>query len=203
MRGSRLFVLSIVTAVLVAGTAWALASDDPHPAPPDELFRGGTATVLDMARLTAGSPVASPGIVTGTPEGAKVFVLRSLDRGENTSREPGRTQFEVPLYDVLTGEVAGTSTHDFICDGFFSCEDIDTYILPEGLIRQQARVSFNQDGERPGWVLVGAAPAVGPLDGTGAFAGKQGSVQVAGWADVSEMPSAVRLNETYIITILP
>ncbi len=51
------------------------------------------------------------------------------DSAAHTSQNPARTQFDVPLYDVLTGQKIGRSTHDFICDGFFSCEDIDTYCL--------------------------------------------------------------------------
>ena len=48
-----------------------------------------------------------------------------------------------------------------------------------------------------------AAPDVAPLEGTGIFAGKEGSVRVAGWANTSELPNYMTLNEIYIITIHP
>ena len=214
MRHTRWYLLSAVAAVLVAGSAWALPgagssiSDSSPPAVAAStdlgIPEGQMATILDVARLTAPSPVAAPeNIDPGPPPGAEVIVLATRGRGQNTSKEAGRTQFETPLYDLVTGEERGLSKHNFICDGFLSCEDIDTYILPEGTLTRKARVSFNQDGERPGWVLVGAAPDVAPLEGTGIFAGKEGSVRVAGWANTSELPNYMTLNEIYIITIHP
>ncbi|HLF40421.1 MAG TPA: hypothetical protein VI854_02990, partial [Acidimicrobiia bacterium] len=155
------------------------------------------ATVLDMAQMMA----AGGGTIdSGPPPGSKVIVVAGRGVGQNTSTEPGRVQFEVPLYDVLTGEKVGRSTHDFICDGFFTCTDTDTYYLPQGSIEVTAPVSFNNDGARPGWVLVGAAPKDQPLKGTGEFAGKTGSVRVNGWAGLEDMSSQMRLDEIYVIT---
>src|SRR5688572_22757577 len=165
MRFHRWYLLTTAIAVLVAGTAWALpGTDSPsaaattHPAAEDlGIPDGRNASVLDVARLVAPQPVAAPeNIDPGPPPGSKVYIWVTHGRGENTSTEPGRTQFQTPLYDAATGEEVGLSKHNFICDGFLSCEDIDTYILPEGTLTKKAQVSFNQDGERPGWVLVGA-----------------------------------------------
>lgn len=212
MRCHRSYLLgTAIAAAVIAGTAWALPSTDPAfaaAASTAEDFgipEGQDATILDVARLTAPEPVAAPADVDplDRPPGAKVLVLASRGRGPNVSQEPGRVQFEVPLYDLVTGEQVGNSKHNFICDGFMSCEDIDTYILPEGTLTKKARVSFNVDGERPGWVLVGAAPDVAPLDGTGIFGGKEGSVRVAGWANTSELPDYMSLNEIYVITVHP
>jgi hypothetical protein len=212
MRNQRLYLLSTVIIVLLAGTAWTLPGSGAstpsasHGSPDAALaFVPDQATVLDVARLSAGEvPAAGPAALDpGPPPDSKVIVVAGRGRGANTSKDLGRTQFEVPLFDVFTGEQVGRSTHDFICDGFLSCEDIDTYYLPEGTLRNKARVSFNQDGERPGWVLVGATPDVGPLDGTGIFAGKTGSVRVNGWANPSELPNFASLEELYIITVHP
>jgi hypothetical protein len=212
MRAHRWYLLSTAVAVLVTGTAWALpAADSPAAGTTRDpaaghlgIPEGHNATILDVARLVAPQPVAAPeNIDSGPPPGAKVYIWVTHGRGQNTSKETGRTQFETPLYDAVSGDEVGMSKHNFVCDGFLSCEDIDTYILPEGTLTKKARVSFNQDGERPGWVLVGAAPDVGPLEGTGAFEGKTGSVRVGGWANTSELPDAMTLNEFYIVTIHP
>jgi hypothetical protein len=210
MRFHRWYLLSTALAVLVAGTAWARPGTGSPTATRDPaasdlgIPEGQNATVLDVARIVAPQPVAAPeNIDPGPPPGAKVYIWVTHGRGKNTSMDTGRTQFETPLYDAVTNEEVGMSKHNFICDGFLSCEDIDTYILPEGTLTKKARVSFNQDGERPGWVLVGAAPDVGPLEGTGVFAGRTGSVRVGGWANTSELPDAMTLNEFYVVTLHP
>lgn len=220
MRIHRLLVLGATGAALVAGTAWAVpapegtsaqpvsvaGSADPglpgvpaHDRDRQPALAGDQATVLDVARLAAGGASAMA-VDPGPPPGATVIVVAARGQAPNTSTEPGRTQFEVPLYDVVTGEQVGRSTHDFVCDGFFSCEDTDTYYLPGGSIVSNARVSFNADGQRPGVVMTGAFPEERPLEGTGVFAGKTGSVRVNGWGDLSKMPAEMILDEIYVIT---
>ena len=197
MHIHRLAVVGAAVVIVTAGTAWGLP-DSRSPAPERASEQPAEATVLDVAGMM---PAQEAGTIDpGKPEGAQVIVVAGRGVAPNTSTEPGRTQFEVPLYDVITGERVGRSTHDFICDGFFSCTDTDTYYLPQGSIRTTAKVSFNNDSERPGWVLVGAARRMHALDGTGEFAGKEGSVRVNGWAGVQDMPETMRLDEIYVIT---
>ena len=198
MRIHRLAVLGAATTLLVAGTAWGVPGPDTPITSHDKAVTGDPATVLDMAQTM---PAAEEGTLDpGKPEGAKVIVVAGRGVAPAAHEGPGRTQFEVPLYDVITGEQVGRSTHDFICDGFATCTDTDTYYLPQGSIRTTAKVSFNTDSQHPGWVLVGVAPKEQPLEGTGEFAGKRGSVRVNGWFGAQDMPDTARLDEIYVIT---
>lgn len=120
--------------------------------------------------------------------------------GRNVSTDPMRTKIEIPLYSVMTGEQVGMSTHNFACTPAGYCDDIDNYYLPEGTITTRAKVSYGPDSQQPGTFLVATHPKEHKLDGTGAFAGRTGSIRVTGLADVSRMPAEVTLDEIYIIT---
>ena len=157
------------------------------------------APVAVAATFVAGDSDPHP---SATTDGSKVIIVNGRGTGKvDGSSEPGRTKFEVPLYDVATGEEVGRSTHNFICNGPGYCEDIDTYYIGDSSLRTKALVSAQPDTQRgPGHFVVGTHPALAPLDGTGIFAGKTGTVRVSGFADGSKMPQEFTLDEIYVIT---
>lgn len=171
------------------------------------LAAGGTtlAAAAPSADVPAAVPAASPVGAIGqqdpfTPPGATVLIFAARGTGQNISDDPSRTQFEVPLYDVTTGAEIGRSTHDFICNGALTCEDNDTYFLPEGTLRVTSDVGIGPDTQRPGAVIAGAHPVEHQLDGTGDFEGRTGMVRIHGFDDVSTFPFAITLDEIYIVT---
>jgi hypothetical protein len=125
-----------------------------------------------------------------------------VETGRNVTTDPTRTIFTVPLYLLATGEQLGISTHNLSCltlavGGY--CDDIDTYYLPQGTIRSEAKVSVPPDPQRPGFFLTATHPSDRRLEGTGIFAGRTGSVRVTGLADQTKFPSEVTLDEIYVI----
>jgi hypothetical protein len=147
-----------VPGIPATGTAVSPGSGAPPVAPP------GSATMQTGGRLAAapGSGIhgATP-LVGGDGSGGSVILVNARGTGRNTSTDPQRTRFEVPLYSLTTGEQVGRSTHNFTCvTGPGYCDDIDTYHLSEGTIVSEARVSFGPDVQVPGTVFTPPIPRV-------------------------------------------
>jgi hypothetical protein len=153
---------------------------------------------LAVAAINVAGPDPHP---SPAVDGSKVLILNGRGTGKNVSYEPGRTKFEVPLYDVATGEAVGRSTHNFICNGPGYCDDIDHYYIGDSHFTARANVSAQPDSQRQGFFLVGTHPVERPFEeGTGIFVGKTGTVRVSGFADTSKMPAEMSLDEIYVIT---
>ena len=134
------------------------------------------------------------------PSDATVIIFAGRGTGRNVSTDPTRTRFEVPLFDVSTGEQIGRSTHNFSCNGALTCEDTDTYHLPQGTVVKTSDVSIAPHTQRPGTVTTATHPVAHQLGGTGEFADRTGMIRLHGFADISQFPRAITLDEIYILS---
>jgi hypothetical protein len=162
------------------------------------------------ATATTESPTHVPGAPTvgaqqdppqgAVTEGYTVRVLNSRGRSKNTPENGRNGGIDIPLFDLVTGRQVGTAHHNFFCMPPAYCQDVDTYVLPEGTLTVAGNVSVMPDPQGPdGWVMVHTPQNVHQLEGTGIFANRSGWVRTTGRAKVDKYPAEVELDEVHII----
>jgi hypothetical protein len=174
---------------------------------------------MSMPRLIRALPVALLAVVAGAlvlpttaPAGdAPAFkhgdfmALNSRGTAPNRSQDSMRTVYDFDLYSLATGERIGIATDDIFCSTTTPppCQVFDaktTFHLPDGEFTNHAQVTVVPDPQRPGWFLVASLPSSkGIISGTGAYAGRTGTVKLTGVNEGSKYPSELTVDDRWVI----
>ena len=137
------------------------------------------------------------------------MALNSRGTAPNTSTDSMRTVYEFDLFSLATGERIGTATDDVFCSTTTPppCQVFDaktTFHLPDGEFTNHAQVTVVPDPQRPGWFLVASLPSSkGIIDGTGAYAGRTGTVKLTGVNEGSSYPAELTVDDRWVIDFDP
>lgn len=159
--------------------------------------------------LVAGA-LALPGTAAGDPAAFRhgdFLALNTRGTAENTSTDPMRTVYEFDVYSLATGERIGTARDDVFCSTTTPppCQVFDaktTFRLPDGEFTNHAQVTVVPDPQRPGWFLVASLPSSnGIISGTGAYAGRTGTVKLTGVDEGSRYPDELTVDDHWVIEL--
>lgn len=139
------------------------------------------------------------------PPGAEIIAVNVRGMGQRVASAPDRLVRTVELYS-MTGEGIGTATRDFAFTGPNTGDDVMTFHLPDGDLVSRAVLTFSPSSTDPGFVYVSTRPqgdTIVPDRGTGAYAGRNGRVRMAGWHDGREFPERAAFDDFFVIQLEP
>ncbi len=175
-------------------------------------MRRVTVRALPFVALVLGALVLPPMAPAGDPPPFRhgdFMALNSRGKSPNVSSDSMRTVYNFDLYSLATGERIGTATDDVFCSTATPppCQVFDaktTFRLPDGEFVNHAQVSVVPDPQRPGWFLVASLPSSkGIISGTGAYAGRTGTVKLTGVNDGRNYPAELGVDDRWVIEFDP
>lgn len=157
-------------------------------------------------------PVAAPADDAMAFRNGDFMALNTHGTATNTSKDPNRTVFSFDLYSLGTGQKVGTGVDDVFCStekpppcAVFDA--ITMFHLPDGDLVNHAQVSVAFDPQKPGWVIVAAGgdgtKSIVTDKGTGAYAGRTGSVRLRGVDDTSHYPNRLTQDDFWAVELDP
>jgi hypothetical protein len=101
---------------------------------------------------------------------------------------------------MVTGEKVGTATHN-ISPPSALMDHVMTFHLPNGDLVVHSTESVTPDPQHPGLFLIGIHEKnnIVAAKGTGAYAGRTGTVTMSGWHDGNNFPDQASFNDFYLI----
>jgi hypothetical protein len=153
------------------------------------------------ATIRVGVPTADA--ATAAPGNRLALNFRGL--GSLEPAEPGRFQWTTDLFSMATGEKVGTATNNADLRAPMM-DHVMTFHLPDGDLVAHSTESVIPDPQYPGYALIGIHPREDNIvagKGTGAYAGRTGTVTMSGWHDGSKLPGQATFNDFYLIELDP
>lgn len=165
--------------------------------------------VSPIASADGRGSTASP--MTAAAAG-RYIAVRTLGTARNESSDPLRQRFTFPLSSLVDGSVVGTATDDIACSQSTPppCAVIDAIttfrftqgMFPLGTIINHAQVSIAPDVQRPGFIVNGARSSQPTIQsGTGAYAGRSGTVVLSGANDIRSFPTQLSQDDLWLIEL--
>lgn len=179
-------------------------------------------TLVTVALGVSFSPIASAqlapapaghGSGAASPATAAQYIpVHTMGTARNESTDPAVQTFTFPLYSMVDGSLVGTATDVLTCSQTVPppCAVIDattTFRLiqggfPLGTILNHAQVSIVPDPQRPGFVINGTRSSQPTITGgTGAYAGRTGTVNMSGTNGVTGYPNELTQDDYWLIAL--
>ncbi len=138
--------------------------------------------------------------------------VHTMGSAKNESSNPAVQSFTFPLYSMVDGSLVGTATDVLTCSQTVPppCAVIDAATtfrftqgaFPVGTILNHAQVSIVPDPQRPGFVVNGTRSTQPTIrSGTGAYAGRTGTVNMSGTNDVKNYPNELIQDDYWLIAL--